>query len=277
VVKNAFLLTVLGFTLIVSLVSFHLAWESYSEEREAELRIKEISGEIRPREFVFLKENDILEISKGYDSPSGFFGTTKINVPVVNQYPELPVGCEIAAATAYMNYIGVDVDKMEFREYISDSYKFTYKDGVRKGPDPYRVFVGNPEKNGFGCYDMVIVRAMNKYFEENGYTYTAMKVEDATQTDLEGMLDAGVPIVVWASLDMRPFEYPDSNKWVLETTGEEFCWPKNSHALVLCGYDDKDYYFSDSNDKDEIVKYKKSDFLDRWEEFGSQGVIILLS
>lgn len=274
--KNAFLLTVMGFSLVVSLVSFHLANESYKMNEEAELRIKEIGGEIRPRELVFLKEHDINVISEGYKAPFSFFGVTKISVPVVNQYPELPVGCEIAASTAYLNYIGVDVGKMTLREYISESYKFTYKDGVRKGPDPYRVFVGNPEKNGFGCYDMVVVRMLNRYFDENELSYKAMKVEGATQTDLETLLDGGVPVIVWASLDMRPFEYPETNEWILETTGEEFCWPKNSHALVLCGYDENDYYFSDSNNKDDIVKYKKSVFLDRWEEFGSQGVIVVL-
>ncbi len=278
--RNAAVVVVLGFALVISISSALSADNYIAVSTVNQISVDNLTGTVETTaapKAEFVEKNSASELFYGYKKPTVRFGKTIINVPIVNQYPELPVGCEITSATAYLNYLGIDVDKVELQDgYLPDSYNFVYfNDGrMRTGPDPSKVFVGLPEESGFGCYDTVIVDTLNRFFADRNYNYEAIKLDGATQADLEELLDNGIPIEVWASIDMIPFKYIDANRWVLETTGEEFCWPKNSHALVLCGYDEKNYYFSDCNDKTEIVSYRKRDFLDRWEEFGNQAVII---
>ena len=54
----------------------------------------------------------------------------------VNQYPELPTGCEITALTSVLNYYGYNVKK----ETMADDY-------LKKGSGSfYEMFLGNPRK-----------------------------------------------------------------------------------------------------------------------------------
>lgn len=277
--KNKAAVIITGFAFAVSAVSSVAVYEAINEENERVAFVNSYDVEyVSPSELSLLYDVDMNELCAGYERPSVHFGKVLIDVPVINQYPELPSGCEITSAAAYLNYLGIDIDKVELQKsYLPDSFDFEYfTDGsMRKGPDPSVVFVGYPEENGFGCFNTVIIKSLNTYFSDNSLPYEAITIDGATQADLERLLDYGIPVEVWASKNMMPFKYTDDNKWRLNTTGEEFCWPKNSHTLILCGYNEKDYFFSDCNDKNKIVAYKKTDFLARWKEFGSQGLIII--
>lgn len=224
----------------------------------------------------FSQKYDFEKLAKSYPAPKKLWDKTWIPVPVINQYPELPVGCEITSAAVILNYIGFDVDKVWLQEnFLEDSYNFRQLNPEkRKGPDPSRVFVGDPQQSGFGCFAPVIAESLEKYFTFAGSKNTPIVLDGADERDLEALVDNGAPVIVWASLDMKPFRYTANNEWILETTGEVFRWPGNAHVIVLCGYDKEGYYFSDCNDKDNIVRYDKKTFLNRWKQFGSQGVVV---
>lgn len=275
-VRNTFVIISIEFAFVVSLLSMIIS-SAYADSLMSSTREY---GDDELTAVRQLSDEEIILLSEGYRKPKSRFGKIQLDVPVVNQYPELPNGCEITSATAYLNYIGIKVDKLELCDnYLPRSNRFTYSDNGRQrtGPDPYETFVGNPKKTGFGCYNTVIEKSLNDFFDDRGYKYEAIILEDLCAEDLEALIRAGMPIQVWASSNMVALQYIDSNKWTLETTGEEFCWPKNSHSLILCGYDNERFYFSDPNNKMKIVAYRKKDFLERWEQLGKQSIVIKIN
>lgn len=275
---NERITVVLGFAFAASLMFLLAAWDAQRDYKIANARINSVEAQMesfKNGENAFLKKYDINELKRGYSPPEISGGKTMVNVPIINQYPELPTGCEITSAAVLLNYIGYNADKVYLEEnFLPKSAEF-YVDasGNRFGPDPNSVFIGDPKGKGLGCYAPVIVNSLNAFFRSQGSACYAVNVANADQKTLEILLDNGIPIEVWASRGMQPFKYSDGNEWLLKS-GEKFKWPSNSHALVLCGYDEIYYYFSDCDGKKDIQRYEKEVFLKRWDQFGRQGVII---
>lgn len=215
------------------------------------------------------------ELAEGYSKPERFLDKVEIPMKIVNQFPELPVGCEITCAAAMLNFFGYDVDKCTLTDNyldISDG-SFTEKDGILYGPDPHKSFVGDPYGRGYGCYKEVIAEVMDKYFEDHGSRNRAVILEDTNAADLERLLDGGVPVIVWASIDMKPYRYNAVSEWVTDS-GETINWLSNSHTLILTGHDSGYYYFMDCNDKSETQRYTKEAFLSRWEDNNKQAIAV---
>lgn len=142
----------------------------------------------------------------------------------LNQYPELPTGCEITSLTSVLNYYGFDVDKTTMADnYLAKGYGSFYK-----------MFLGNPrDETSFGCMAQPIVDAANKYFKSNN---TLMKAENISGSGFEDILKKvaqGDPVVIWNTMDMKPaFE---SQTLLLD--GEEYIWIAPEHCVVITGYD----------------------------------------
>lgn len=217
------------------------------------------------------------QLGEGYEKPSSSFGKVIVNVPLINQYPELPVGCEPVCAASVLNYLGYDIDKVTFTQsYLRWDDNFYYGENkISHGPDPRKVFAGDPFKWGYGCSSGVLAEAMNSFFTINNAPCTALALdEQINSADIEKLIDGGVPIIVWATKDMKPFNYRQPSEWIIDETGEEYCWYANSHTLVLCGYDNTCYYFMDCADKKEITAYLKDRFINRFGDNGSQAVVV---
>ncbi len=216
------------------------------------------------------------QLGAGYEKPVPVFGKTLVEVPVINQFPELPVGCEPVCAVSVLNYLGFDIGKSSFVDgYVRWDDGFTIdEENISYGPDPNKIFAGDPYGWGYGCYAPVIVEAMNGFFADNGSRHEAISLENVNEADIEKLLDEGVPLIVWASRGMKPYKFREPAQWIIRDTGEEFTWIGNSHTLVLCGYDGNCYYFMDCDDKSEITAYSKESFLNRFEENGSQCIAV---
>lgn len=219
----------------------------------------------------------IEELAVGYENPYVRGNKTIINVPIINQYPELPTGCEITSITEVLNYIGFDVDKVYMQEnFLATSYDFYHDEisGLLYGPDPRKVFVGDPKESGFGCFSPVVADALNSFFTSVESENVAIELFESDQAALEELLDNGIPVIVWASRNMKPFKYTAESEWIIEGETETFRWPGNFHVLVLTGYDGGGYYFADTDNREEMAYYQKSAFLTRWQQLGTQAVII---
>lgn len=272
--KNKVLVTTLALcTALCTVVADYAYTGQLHDERAAEV---ELYNSLNADPHTLYSGYTVEQLGEGYEKPSNVFGRIQLSVPIINQYPELPIGCEVTSAAAVLQYLGFDVDKL----YLTDNYltwddNFTYDENmVSHGPDPYKVFAGNPYDWGYGCFSPVITETLNKYFADNDPDYEAIILEDINSADIEKLLDYGVPMIVWASRDMKPYNYREPAEWLLNDTGEPFTWIGNSHTLVLCGYDNACYYFMDCDDKDEITPYLKESFLRRFEENGSQCVVV---
>lgn len=191
--------------------------------------------------------------------------TTIIDVPLISQYPNLPTGCESVAATMLLLYYEVDLSPTEFASnYLEKSNHFYEANGKLYGPNPSEVFVGNPfSEYSYGCYSEVIEEAIN----------TNIKDIEATQligVSLDELSKNQLPCLIWATMGMKE-SYP-GNEWYLENE-KLFTWTAREHCLVLVGYDNNNYYLNDPQ-TGTVVKYKKRLVQQRYEELGSQAIVL---
>ncbi len=118
-------------------------------------------------------------------------------------------------------------------------------------------------------YAPVIVGAVNRFPE------TGFHAKFLTDTDLMALSEEYVsnetPVLIWATIGMtktRP-----GRSWVLPD-GTDFTFPKPEHALLLIGYDEESYYFSDSLSDKRITAYPKGDCEKAFAALGCQAVIL---
>lgn len=191
------------------------------------------------------------------------------DVPIIAQYPAFPTGCESVSAVIALQYAGVDISVADFVDkYLDKSSHFYNENGKRYGPDPYKVFVGSPRSTAsYGCMAPVIENAVKKIVG------SSMTVENKTGYTLpmlcKDYIDKGIPCVVWVSIGMLATY--KSASWMLED-GSTYYFPANEHCMVLIGYSDTHYYFSDPY-RGAHVKYSRSISEKRYEELGRQALV----
>ena len=164
-----------------------------------------------------------------------------INVSAICQYPELPTGCESAAATMVLQYYGTNITAQEFASnWLSCSENFYKSNNELYGPDPNEVFVGNPfSENSYGCFASVIVKAVN----ENSTECKAQKITNKSLSQLcDEYINNNKPVLIWATMGMK--ESKSGKSWYL-TNGERFTWTAGEHCMVLVGYSDEYYFLND--------------------------------
>ena len=191
------------------------------------------------------------------------------DVPIIAQRPTFPTGCESVSAVIALQYAGVDISVADFVDkYLDKSSHFYNENGKRYGPDPYKVFVGSPRSTAsYGCMAPVIENAVKKIVG------SSMTVENKTGYTLpmlcKDYIDKGIPCVVWVSIGMLATY--KSASWTLED-GSTYYFPANEHCMVLIGYSDTHYYFSDPY-RGAHVKYSRSISEKRYEELGRQALV----
>ncbi len=192
-----------------------------------------------------------------------------IDVPAICQYPQLPTGCEAVAATMVLQYYGENIPAQKFAaDWLECNENFYSSGGKRYGPDPDKVFAGNPfTKNSYGCFAEPIINAINN----NSTSCTAKKITNKSLEQLcAEYIDKDKPLLVWATMNMK--ESSDGNTWYLEN-GESFSWIAGEHCLAMVGYND-DYYFFNDPMYGITIAYKKSVSEKRFAELGRQAVYI---
>lgn len=143
----------------------------------------------------------------------------------VNQYPELPTGCEITALTSVLNYYGYNVKK----ETMADDY-------LKKGNGSfYEMFLGNPRKKegSYGCMAQPIADAANLYFKKNSISRKAINISGSEFDKVLDYVAEGYPVIVWNTINMKPAY--ESKKLVLG--GKTYTWIAPEHCVVVIGFD----------------------------------------
>lgn len=203
---------------------------------------------------------------------------TKLNVPLVKQFPSYPTGCEGASATMLLKYYGYNVSLDEVINAIprENLYK---ENGKVYGPSIYEKFVGDPrqtytdERPGYGAFSPVITRSLNNVIAKKGGKHTAVNITGCSFKTLLKQIDNGDPVIVWATAKMQTPKYV--NSWYIkQPDGKEvyFEYPRGTHVMVLAGYDGKSVYITDPIYGN--VKYSYAAFNDKWELLGRQAIIL---
>ena len=166
-------------------------------------------------------------------------GTQLTDFDIIEQYPELPTGCEITAMTMVLNYYGYNVDKvtmaMDYMPKVQAEF-YRSEDGRLMGPDLENFFVGDPtEETGYICGTGAIVTAANRYLADVGSDLTAAAMKNAQPEKLYDLIDQGTPVVIWCTINME--DRAETDGWYRED-GTYMEWSTNDHGAVLIGYDD---------------------------------------
>ena len=166
-------------------------------------------------------------------------GTVLTDFDMIEQYPELPTGCEITALTMVLNYYGYDVDKVTMAlDYMPKVQAEFYRseDGRLMGPDLENYFVGDPtEDSGYICGTGAIVTAANSYLADVESDLTAVAMKNAQPEELYDLIDQGTPVVIWCTINME--DRAETDGWYRED-GTYMEWSTNDHGAVLIGYDE---------------------------------------
>lgn len=166
-------------------------------------------------------------------------GTRLTDFEIMEQYPELPTGCEITAMTMVLNYYGYNVDKVTMAlDYMPKIQAEFYRgeDGRLMGPDLENFFVGDPtEETGYICGTGAIVTAANAYLTDVGSDMAAVAMKNAQPEELYDLIDQGTPVVIWCTINME--DRAETDGWYRED-GTYMEWSTNDHGAVLIGYDE---------------------------------------
>ena len=166
-------------------------------------------------------------------------GTQLTDFDIIEQYPELPTGCEITALTMVLNYYGYQVNKVTMAlDYMPKVQAEFYRseDGRLMGPDLENFFVGDPtEETGYICGTGAIVTAANRYLADVGSDLTAAAMKNVQPEKLYDLIDQGTPVVIWCTINME--DRAETDGWYRED-GTYMEWSTNDHGAVLIGYDE---------------------------------------
>lgn len=193
----------------------------------------------------------------------------------------LMAGCETHACTSLLQSLGYDISVFQFADNYLDCHAVTEDPdtGIKLGPDMNSGFAGTAYA-GWGIYAPAMAKCMNHYLSDMKSKQKAYVLEDYTLDKLcDEYIANDIPVMIWATTDMQePQEweawkvnYVDENAKYKE--GEIFKWMLHEHCLVLCGYDQDYYYFSDSVVGD-ISHFKRDVSELRFEQLGRQAIVV---
>lgn len=150
----------------------------------------------------------------------------KLDVPLENQMPDLPNGCEVTSLSMLMNYYGIKVNKNELAENIQHVNFFT--DGGKYRGNPNQGFVGHMSiaNAGWCVYNGPLYNVARKY---------TTHIENITGSDFLSLLKLvsnGHPVLIITTTTFNRVN--DMQTWDTNT-GKVNVTP-SSHACVITGY-----------------------------------------
>ncbi|MCM1052902.1 MAG: C39 family peptidase [Ruminococcus sp.] len=193
-----------------------------------------------------------------------------IDVPLINQNPSYPNGCEAASATMLLNYYGIDITLEEFINYLPKD-KVYKEDGTRYGPNPALYYAGNPsdKDNGWGCFDIVIAKTITSIL--NDYKSSLKVVYQNNKSNLSTLI-SDAPALIWVTTDYE--EVSEVFTWQSYDKKVTYTYPLGEHVVVLTGSDDNYYYINDPLKDIKNIKVPKEQLEKCYDSLGRQFVLL---
>lgn len=191
-----------------------------------------------------------------------------IEVPVIDQLPELFNGCEVASLAMLLAAAGTPVDKMELAERVAkDMTPIVWsEDGVIESwGNPNIGFVGDMtgETDGFGVYHGPIFQLLADILQG--------RAEDLTEQPFDKLLEAvagGRQVVIWTNINFTPETVMET--WLSDAGPVLMSW--NEHAVLLVGFDTDNFYVNDPYDGTAAKPIERDSLISSWLQMGSQAV-----
>lgn len=150
----------------------------------------------------------------------------KLDVPLENQMPDLPNGCEVTSLSMLMNYYGIKVNKNELAENIQHVDFFTDRGKYRGNPN--QGFVGHMSiaNAGWCVYNGPLYNVARKY------TTHIENITGSNFLSLLKLVSNGHPVLIITTTTFN--QVNDMQTWDTNT-GKVNVTP-SSHACVITGY-----------------------------------------
>jgi uncharacterized protein YvpB len=198
-----------------------------------------------------------------FEKPASFL----LKAPVINQYPELPAGCEITSLAMMLQYAGFTKTKLELYEEMpkdSTPIQWDNKGNIKYWGNPNTGYVGDatPRAKGFAIFHEGLFPLLESYIP------TAIDLTRESFDKYEEQIAKGYPVLVWTTIDFKvPQKWVvwDSPQGLVKTTFKE-------HAVLLVGYDEEYVYVNDPATGQGARQLKKNEFIASWVALGKQGL-----
>lgn len=188
------------------------------------------------------------------------------NVPIINQFPELPTGCEATALTMLLQYYGVDGSKCDVADRMPKVKLPVKKNGDYVGFHPDEGFIGDPySKYSYGVFAKPLEDVINTYLPNRALNLTGKSFDEILE-----YVKNGQPVVIWVTINMKNVVY--KNSWKLQDN-TIFKWTGNEHAVILVGYDKDNIYVNDPY-TGKMQGYNKKVAQNRYIALGNQALAI---
>lgn len=189
------------------------------------------------------------------------------NVPFIQQYPELPRGCEVTSLAMMLQYEGAQVDKMQLANEIA-RVPF-YENGLHG--NPHEGFVGNmyeKAERGYGVYNEPIFQLAEKYAPGQAVNLTGRDIEDVYK-----VVSSGSPVWIISNTTFQPLGEDSFQTW--QTNAGELRITYYEHSAVVIGYDENFVYVNDPLAANPRKGIQRDKFEAAWGQMGSQAIAIL--
>lgn len=194
----------------------------------------------------------------------------QLEVPSIEQLPELPRGCEVTSLAMLLQHHDIEIDKMELAKKIEKDpapYQIT-NEGIHFG-NPHNGFVGDMysfETPGLGVYHEPIADLAADYVGKE-------RVHDFSGEDFHTIIDnlnEGYP--VWVIINATYQKLSKENFTTWHTSDGPIEITMRQHSVLITGYDHEHIYFNDPLNREE--KALLTDFKAAWEQMGKQAITI---
>ncbi|WP_394831549.1 C39 family peptidase [Pendulispora rubella] len=208
-------------------------------------------------------------LSQGQSQPASQLAAAPayvvLDVPYVEQKPELPRGCEVTSLAMLLNYLDVDANKMTLASEI-EKVPYWVSNGVHG--NPYDGFVGDmydSSKDGFGAYHGPVKRLAD--------TYLPNRIRDLTGNTFDSLLTdyVGKGRPVWVITNARFVKLADSQFETWHTTSGDIRITWHEHSVVITGFDTNYVYINDPLGG-KSKRLGRQGFREAWEQMGKQAI-----
>lgn len=153
----------------------------------------------------------------------------KLDVPLENQLPDLPNGCEVTSLSMLLNYYHINVTKDDLAQKIN--HVSSYSDDGKYRGNPNEGFVGymSQANAGWCVYNQPLYDVASKYTN---------RIRNATGDDfiqIIHLVSSGHPVMIITTLKFSRVK--DMQTWHTKQ-GNVHVTP-SSHACVITGYNRK--------------------------------------
>jgi uncharacterized protein YvpB len=191
-----------------------------------------------------------------------------LNVPIIEQKPELKFGCEVTSLAMLLQYTGIKVDKMDLAKQIpkdDDPVSKNKSGDIIHWGNPNHGFVGDiTGKNmGYAVYAQPVEKLMKRYLPNQTVNLTGKSFDT-----LLSQVQNQKPVLVWTTGDFK-----SPGRWESWNHGaEKIKTPLDLHVVVLTGFDSNHVYVNDPLTGGKNQKVSKQSFVNSWNALGKQAL-----